>query len=378
MHVAFVLFRYFPFGGMQRDMLTTAQMCLARGHQVTILCHTWQGEQPAGITIEVLAVSGTANHARAKRLDQALQKRFGNQRPDVVIGFDKVSGLDLYFAADPCFVTRTAHRPWPYRLLPRYHTFRDLEGAVFGPASPTRILLLDSRERSSYQASWQTPDDRFEELPPGIARNRCRGSDAAALRAAARQELGIAPQQRLLLLLAANFQLKGLDRTLRAAAALPDELRQRIHLLAVGEGPSKAWQQLAKQLGMQAQTTLLTGRDDVPRLLQAADLLVHPARRDTTGTVLLEALVAGLPVLCSAACGYAQHIQSARCGLVLPEPFQQTALNDGLQQLLSKDLSRLQAAALAYAGEHDLHSMHRVIVQAIESVQVPLGATHKP
>ena len=46
-----------------------------------------------------------------------------------------------------------------------------------------------------------------------------------------------------------------------------------------------------------------------------ADLLIHPAYNENTGTVLLEALVAGLPVLVSAVCGYAHYIAEADAGL---------------------------------------------------------------
>ena len=44
---------------------------------------------------------------------------------------------------------------------------------------------------------------------------------------------------------------------------------------------------------------------------ESADVLVHPSRRDTTGTVLLEAVAAELPVLCTAACGFAEPGGSA-------------------------------------------------------------------
>jgi UDP-glucose:(heptosyl)LPS alpha-1,3-glucosyltransferase len=55
--------------------------------------------------------------------------------------------------------------------------------------------------------------------------------------------------------------------------------------------------------------------------MAAADLLVHPARYDTTGTVILEAVVNGLPVVTTAACGYAAHVEAAQAGVVVKEPF---------------------------------------------------------
>ncbi|WP_122659690.1 glycosyltransferase, partial [Pseudomonas viridiflava] len=78
-----------------------------------------------------------------------------------------------------------------------------------------------------------------------------------------------------------------------------------------------------------------------------------------TGTVLLEALVAGLPVLASAVCGYAHYIAEADCGLVLDEPFEQAQLNRYLADLLKDDTARSNWGrnGLAFADTADLYSM---------------------
>ncbi|MCK5941002.1 MAG: glycosyltransferase family 4 protein, partial [Planctomycetes bacterium] len=264
-----------------------------------------------------------------------------------------------------CFVNRTADRPWLYRLTPRYRTFRSLERAVFGDGG-AQVLLLDERERRHYQAAYATPDDRFTLLPPGIARDRRRGDDAAEQRARARRSLQLDERTFVLLMLASNLELKGCDRVLRGLAALPAELRERTALLAVGGAPTAQLRRLVDELGLAANCTFAAGRDDVPDLLQAADLLVHPARRDTTGTVLLEAVAACLPVLCSGAPGYAEHIRRAGAGIALDEPFDQRAFDAALAELRVADLRPRRDAALRYAGEHDLHGMHDRIVDAVE------------
>jgi UDP-glucose:(heptosyl)LPS alpha-1,3-glucosyltransferase len=69
------------------------------------------------------------------------------------------------------------------------------------------------------------------------------------------------------------------------------------------------------------------GRSDIPRFLLGADLLLHPAYNENTGTVLLEAVVAGLPVLTTAVCGYAHYIGDADAGVVVSEPFEQARLD---------------------------------------------------
>ena len=365
MDVAFALFRYFAHGGMQRDAVAAARALARRGHSVRIYCHTLAGEAPSDVRFEVLPAGGRSNHARARSFAAALRARLAASPADVVVGFDKMPGLDLYFAADPCFVARTSSRPFPYRWAPRDRTFAALEAGVFA-GDGARVMLLDDRQRGDYQRVYGTPDARFVTLPPGVARDRRRGPDAAAQRRRGREALGVPEDACLLLTLAANFELKGLDRAMIGLASLNAATRSEAVLVAVGEGATRGWRRKAARLGLSQRCLLLAGRDDVPDLLQAADLLVHPARRDTTATVLLEAVAAGLPVLCSDACGYASHVRAAGAGVVLPEPFRQSAFDEALGALVTSDRAPLRDAALRYAASVDLHGMHERIADEVE------------
>jgi UDP-glucose:(heptosyl)LPS alpha-1,3-glucosyltransferase len=53
MKLGFLLFDYFPFGGLERDCLHIATNCVARGHSITIFARSWEGERPANITVEL-------------------------------------------------------------------------------------------------------------------------------------------------------------------------------------------------------------------------------------------------------------------------------------------------------------------------------------
>ena len=44
MRLAFCLFRYFPYGGLQRDFVRIAQACRARGHSIDVYTLRWEGE----------------------------------------------------------------------------------------------------------------------------------------------------------------------------------------------------------------------------------------------------------------------------------------------------------------------------------------------
>jgi UDP-glucose:(heptosyl)LPS alpha-1,3-glucosyltransferase len=120
----------------------------------------------------------------------------------------------------------------------------------------------------------------------------------------------------------------------------------------------------------------MPGRDDIPRFLQSADLLLHPAYAESAGYVLLEATVAGLPVLTTATCGYAFHVEKACAGLVCAEPFSQRELNERLVAMLSSPDDRLQwhRNGLAYGQQDSLFSMPGVAADLIEGYTAGLSA----
>lgn len=368
MRVALALLRHFPHGGLQRDALATAVAARDAGHEVVVYTRRWEGERPAHIDVRLLDGGGWTNHGRALRFGRALASALVAAPADAVVGFDRLPGLDAWFAADPCFAERLSARGPLYRLTPRARTFAALERGVLEPASGTRILLVDARQREVFRRHYGTPEERFLSLPPGVAPDRAAGDDAAALRAAGRAEFGVADDEHLLLLLGSDFARKGLDRAVEGLAALPQALRARTRLLAVGADRPGPWLRRARRLGVADRVAISPGRDDVPRLLQAADLLVHPARVENTGTVLVEALAAGLPVLCSAACGYACHVEAARAGTVLAEPFEPARFAASLAELLSARREPLRAAALSWARETDLGGLHRCIVAELEAI----------
>src|SRR5690606_16839832 len=89
------------------------------------------------------------------------------------------------------------------------------------------------------------------------------------------------------------------------------------------------------------------------------DLLIHPAYNENTGTVLLEAVVSGLPVLVSDVCGYAHYIAEANAGRVVPSPVEQGAFSRMLAEMLGDDAARARGvcSGLAFADSADLYSM---------------------
>ena len=339
MKLVFALYKYFPFGGLQKDMLAIAVECASRGHHVTIYCRDWQGELPRHDNIEVRALHNSAatnqgkDAAFSRELKETLlRKTTGQPQPDLVLGFNKIPGIDIYYAADTCFKAKLyRERPWLYRWLPRYRRAVNNEEQLFGAASQTHILALAQPAIDEYKTFYQTPTPRFTLLPPGISRDRINNGERQFL---LHDELGLSREQKIVLMVGSGFRTKGLDRAIDALAGQAGRLRNPAHLVVVGEDKREAFVAQAKALGVEQQVHFLGGRQDVPQLLASADVLIHPAYRENTGTVLLEAAVAGLPVITTDVCGYAHYIAEHRFGTVLPSPFVQEQLNSALAEAL--------------------------------------------
>jgi UDP-glucose:(heptosyl)LPS alpha-1,3-glucosyltransferase len=369
LRLAFCLFAYRPYGGLQRDFYRIAQVCAARGHRVDVFTKEWQGTKPDNFNVHVLPVRGFRNHTRNRHFIRLVTREIESRGFDVVIGFNRMPGIDIYYAADPCYVAKIRELYGPlYRLTARYRYSADMERTIFSPEADTRILLLTSREMEKFIHHYNTPEARFRLLPPGIARDRMAPADAPRIREQFRKEFNLGEQDRLILMVGSGFRTKGLDRAIRALASLPDELGGRTRLMVIGDDKEGAFRKQARKLGVEDRVLFMGGQPDVTRYMLGADLLIHPAYSELAGMVLLEAIVAGLPVLATDVCGYAFHIESAQAGRVLASPFEQEKLNQALRDMLdANERQQWSENGIRYGQTQDLYSMPEVVADYIEA-----------
>ncbi len=336
-------------------MLRIANDCLAAGHRVIIYTGEWRGDLPdARIQVQVLSTRGWFNHQRHQSLIRQIHSALQKDPVNLVIGFNRMAGLDIYYAADPCFVARAYdERSWLYRLTGRFRFFADAEKAVMGAQSKTQVLLLTSIEKAVFQRWYKTPEAKLHLLTPNIPWQKFAGKNQQDCRIYARTQFNLPADAHIILTVGSAFLRKGVDRVIDALASLPAALQQNTWLIAIGEYESNSNLRAYAQKRQIAHRCIQAGgRDDIAELMLGADLFVHPARSELAGIVIMEAMTAGLPVLITDVCGYAPHVIKANAGQVLTAPFKQAQMNLALADMLTSNQHALwKANAVAYVKQ---------------------------
>ncbi|NOY75725.1 MAG: glycosyltransferase family 4 protein [Kiritimatiellaeota bacterium] len=375
MRLVFAIFKYYPFGGLERNFTRIVEECLVRGHSITIFTMRWDGEVPSVLrtskcVIEEVPFSGFSNHARCAAYVSNLQEMLKEQTFDLLVGFNRMPGLDLYYCADVCYIDDIRRRRSSlHSLTPRHKVYARFEKAVFSRESKTAILALSDIQREIYIKEYGTQSERFLPIPAGIDKERVRTGSSDENRKEKRSALGLRDDDVMLLMVGSDFQRKGVDRSIKALAA---ESRGETKLFIAGKGKSLGFKKLAKSLSVGSEVTFLGAVDDVPKLLAAADLLLHPAYAENTGNAIVEALIAGVPVLTLSNCGYAFHVEESGAGAVLDGwDFSQDDFNAKLAELLSatpEKKMKWRKSALKYSDSTDFYSRPKVVADIIEEL----------
>jgi glycosyltransferase involved in cell wall biosynthesis len=154
---------------------------------------------------------------------------------------------------------------------------------------------------------------------------------------------------------------KGLGVAVRALATLRRE-HPGLVLVVLGEGPEREQlQALALELGV-TDSVHLPGRvGDVAHWYRRADMLVHPARWEGFGLALLEAMLAGLPVVASDVSSIPEIVRHGETGLLVP-PDDPAALAAAIERVLQGPTG-FGSAGLARA--HEEFSVARMAEQTL-------------
>lgn len=302
------------FDGTQRVLQQLVEGLSARGHEQAIVCWNDSWDEPL---LKALKQTGTKVRIVGKR---ALLLGYGiistwlwlkREHFDVAVTllfFSDVLGRTLaHLTGIPRIVSSIRARNVNYKSWQRWlvrHTMRWADAVILNSAGVKAFAVQEEG----------ADPKKIHVIPNGV---RIEAYRNPVSRAALRAEFNLEPEQLLIGSVGRLTFQKGFDILIQALALLH---RPDVHLLLVGEGEERAaLQALAHKLRVASQVHFAGYRRDVPRLLGALDLYVHPSRFEGMPNALLEALAAGCPVIASDVDGNRELLASGRGQLVAPE-----------------------------------------------------------
>ncbi len=189
-------------------------------------------------------------------------------------------------------------------------------------AEADRMVANTAEEARQLVELYGADADRIDVVPPGADLARYRPGD----RAAARAELGLAADERIVAFVGRIQPLKAPDVLVRAAAELlRTDPARNLRVLIVG-GPSgtglerpDALIELAAELGITDRVTFLPPQppDRLVQVYRAADLVAVPSYNESFGLVAIEAQATGTPVLAADVGGLGTAVRHGETGLLV-------------------------------------------------------------
>lgn len=131
---------------------------------------------------------------------------------------------------------------------------------------------------------------------------------------------------------------KDIDTLMNITNQLPDPIKNDVHWLIVGDGPSK--EDMKKHAPNNMTFAGYLKGPDLAKVYASSDLFIFPSPTETFGNVVLEALASGTPVIASNSGGVKNIVNQAKTGY-LCEPKNVTEFQERIEELLLNETRRI-------------------------------------
>ncbi|MCZ4304471.1 glycosyltransferase [Zoogloeaceae bacterium G21618-S1] len=356
---------YFPrINGVSTSIETFRRQLPAHGVTSTLLAPDYGGDAPAGDDIDVLRIAGRPVPGDPE--DRIMRWRDACRAVDA-LSLDDYDAIHIQTPFLAHYLGSRLRRKTGLPTVVTYHTLFEDYLHHYAPWLPRSALRALARRLSRQQCNAVdaviAPSSAMAErlrdygvrqpvhiLPTGIPVAHYAKGDGARFRA----RFGFTAERPLALYVGRLAFEKNLHFLLDVAEQLRNR-KSSARILLAGDGPANApLRQAVRSRGLTDSVAFvgyLSREDDLPDCYAAADAFVFGSKTETQGLVLLEAMAAGLPVVCLAEMGVRDVV--ANCAAARTPPAEAEPFAQALIDLLADPgrQTTLARAARAHAAE---------------------------
>jgi UDP-glucose:(heptosyl)LPS alpha-1,3-glucosyltransferase len=360
MKVALVVERFDPRrGGLEQWSARFAAELARRGHEVHVVAERFSAAaEKLPLVRHVLGPTGT-RLGFAAAAERALDRLAVDVVHDTGAGWrcdvfqphcgSRAAAIEHNLLLMPGWM-----RPCKRQLsawLPRYRNYAALmrhqyvvDGRIF--------LAISQQVAADFQYYHGIPEHAIRVVYNGIDTEQFSPVQRASHRQPVREWLGVADHEVLLLIVAHNFQLKGVPALLEATGRLARR-GWPVRLAVVGGKRLHRALRQASAAGAQRVVQFTGPVDDPTPFYAAADAYVQPTFYDPCSLVALESMACGLPLVTSRYNGVSELMTGTDQGYVLQDPADVEELESRLELLMSAERrQQMSVAARQLAMRH--------------------------
>jgi glycosyltransferase involved in cell wall biosynthesis len=241
--------------------------------------------------------------------------------------------------------------------------FQKVADRILVPATDIAIAVSKSTAEFVIQAR-QMPPERVKVVYLGVPLEEFSRTRTLEETAAARHELGVAPDEFLVGSVTRLHDSKGNSYLVEAAQKVLSQ-RPKTRFVVFGEGPLRPeLEAQARALGLGDRFAFNGFARDVARVVSAFDISVFPSLWEGTPLTVFEALAMGKPILATDADGLVDVLTHEHDAVIVPKR-DADALAAGLLRLIDspEDRARLSVHARVTGRQYDIAAFVRKMEQ---------------
>jgi UDP-glucose:(heptosyl)LPS alpha-1,3-glucosyltransferase len=360
--IAMVVPRYSRVGGGERFVMAlTEQLAAMDGLEMHVFANRWDVES-AGVHFHKVPIIKFPRFLTTLSFAYFANRRIAASGMDLIHTHDRILEADLFSAHG------LPHAIWTREVRCKRLSWYDrvtawTEGRLINSTRCRKILPVSTLVREKIVASFPQSTSKLQVITPGVDTAPFDALDRRSCRTQIRRRFGLADNDRIILFVGMNFEIKGLEAIIRALAGLNQIAPSlKANLLVVGKGDQRPYMSLARDLGINNKVIFAgVWNEEIAPVYLAADLFIMLSTFDTFGLTVLEAMAAALPVIISHTVGASDIVRPGENGYIVA-PTQTQEISRTLALALSpEEHHRLSLGALQTARQYSWADMAKQI-----------------
>ena len=363
-------------GGRERSTEQIARELVRRGHQVEVVCMA--GDAPGEAAFPVAALGGSRLFRAAALRGFVAAAGARIRRYDIAHAMFPLPGAHVYQLRGGTLAgLRAAHlrrTNWLWRPVCRaswrLNRARNLQARLERQvlADPRTWCLPVSRMVAGELERYYGRTDRVRVVYNAVAGPA--GPPPREQGLALRRQLGLRPDDFVMLCPATNYELKGVLEAIQAFARFHRRCPagRSSYLVVLGSRDDAGYRHIISAMGLAGHVLLLPPADDMLPLYAAADAVVLLSWYDPCSRVVLEALACGVPSITTRYNG-ASELLAEGAGLVVDSPRSRHQAAAAMAELAEpRRRSVFAAACRPLAGRVDMARHVEALLAVYEEI----------